>query len=203
MKSFILAMLLAVMTVSPGWAAEKKAKTPPDDPMVPKIDKTFWRRMAQTDAESTSPCIGSRESPICVVETHLACHTRRIYDLCRYAMGEIDELPEKLENHNPSQKWNSRDYMVWYAKRVTKRELPWPSGLFDNELPDVQWQDVTMVILFRYCFKGGCYSYKFNDPHPHQYVMRKTERGWIMTYWFDRGPIKNSMPFYYATPKKK
>jgi hypothetical protein len=203
MKIFILVLILMGLAALPSMAAEKKPSPPVDDPMVPKIDKTFWRKMAQTDAESTSPCIGSRESPICVVETHLACHERSIYDLCRYAMGEIDKLPERHESYNPDHKWDSRDYMVWYARRVTKRELPWPSGPFDNELPDVKANDVTMVILFRYCFKGGCYPHKFDDPHPHQYVMRKTERGWIMTYWFDKGPIKKSMPFYYAPPKKK
>jgi hypothetical protein len=202
MKSFILAMLLAVMTVSPGWAAEKKAKTPPYDPMVPKIDKTFWRRMAQTDAESTSPCIGSRESPICVVETHLACHKRRIYDLCHYAMGEIDNLPQVRDNNKPSKKGYRRDYMVWYARRITARELPWPTGLWEKEPPDVQANDVMMVILMRGCYNGKCQPYREIDYYPHQYVVRSTERGWILTKWYGQGPVLKSMPFLYKKSNK-
>jgi hypothetical protein len=202
MKSFILAMLFALMTASPGWTAEKKAKTPPDDPMVPKIDKTFWRRMTPIDATSTSPCIGSRESPICVVETHLACRKRHIADLCRYAMGEIDELPEKRENPDYWKKEYRIDYKVWYARRIMARELPWPTGLWEKEPPDVKSDDVMMVILMRSCDDGKCQPYRPLDYYPNQYVIRSTDKGWILTFWYVGDPVRKSMPFYYAKPKQ-
>jgi hypothetical protein len=197
MKIFILVLVLTSLAVGPSWAAEKKPSPPVDDPMVPKIDKTFWRRMTPIDATSTSKCIGSRESPICVVETHLACRKRFLPELCRYALGEIDELPEKRENSNPRKAGYRLDYKVWYARRITARELPWPMGLWEKEPPDVQPQDVMMVIFMRFCHNNKCIPFTLGDPEPSQYVVRNTEKGWIITFWTPRGPVYKSMPFYY------
>jgi hypothetical protein len=158
--------------------------------------------MTPIEATSTSKCIGSRESPICVVETHLACHRRYLPELCRYAMGEIDELPENRENNDPSDAGYRVDYKVWYARRITARELPWPMGLWEKEPPNIQPRDVMMVLLMRSCDNGKCQPYRPLDYYPHQYVVRNTERGWTLTYWHFGGPVRKSMPFYYADPKK-
>jgi hypothetical protein len=53
-----------------------------------------WRRLGRDDAESTSRCIGRPRTPLCAVETLLACFQRGQIELCRMVDDEADQYAE-------------------------------------------------------------------------------------------------------------
>jgi hypothetical protein len=60
-----------------GFASALAQDVPPVDP------PDQWRTVGQNDATSSSRCIGQPTTPLCAVETLLACFQRGQLDLCR------------------------------------------------------------------------------------------------------------------------
>jgi hypothetical protein len=81
--AFALALVIAI---SPSAAADPPAPTKPRP--------AHWRVMTYDDATSTSRCIGDPRTPLCAIETHMACFFRRQPPLCPLAHG----LPESAVN---------------------------------------------------------------------------------------------------------
>ena len=55
-----------------------------EDPDLPPLGQPGqWRYITQDETISTSRCIGRPETPLCAVETLLACFQRDRIDLCR------------------------------------------------------------------------------------------------------------------------
>ncbi|WP_155976401.1 hypothetical protein, partial [Novispirillum itersonii] len=61
----------------------------------------LWRKLTNSDDKpSTSRCIGQTTSPVCAVETLLACYRREVEDFCRKAVldtgwTKFNERPER------------------------------------------------------------------------------------------------------------
>ncbi len=63
-----------------------------DVPLPDLTPKGEYRVMTQDDATSTSKCIGDPKTPLCAVETRIACFMRDNDELCRIAM-DLDRNP--------------------------------------------------------------------------------------------------------------
>jgi hypothetical protein len=92
MASLALALTLALGVWGPVQA---------DDPAqieLPPIDgPDQWHLMTHDDATSTSQCIGDPRTPLCAIETVLACFLRHNDDLCRIGTGN-PYFPEGIKS---------------------------------------------------------------------------------------------------------
>ncbi len=78
------ALIVAVLIGPLAGANAADSIVKPDPPGV-------WRMLGPDDQDTTSKCIGKPKTPICAVETVLACFVRGDNSLCRGAT--IDERP--------------------------------------------------------------------------------------------------------------
>ena len=88
-----LVAVLMLGLVSTGHAGGEVAVSAPDanaDVLAPPTAKpkpARWRIMTMEDATSTSRCIGDPRTPLCAVETLMACFIRRQVRLCTISEG--------------------------------------------------------------------------------------------------------------------
>jgi hypothetical protein len=77
----IVALLVLFMSSTVAFAAEGKK-----DPDLPTPDKPGrWRWTTQKPKTTTSRCVGETKTPLCTIETFLACRIRVDRELCRIA----------------------------------------------------------------------------------------------------------------------
>jgi len=83
------------------------------------------RILTQKNDTSTSKCVGAPKTPLCAVETFLACHLRRQIDLC-LKVGRT-ELNENEPSHTSHQ-----EYYLISKKIIRKQDIP-------ENLVDADW----------------------------------------------------------------
>ena len=122
---FVSGWFMAIPTMGVAVASDLP---PPDLP-------SQWRVVTQEDGTSTSECIGLNTSPLCVVETEIACWTRKDSELCRRAEG-LAQNPKSPTWHKPkkyevtryrfAQSWVSREKEIprWFRHACQRRWLP-------------------------------------------------------------------------------
>ena len=86
-----LCIAMLGMLAGPAMAMAMDADPPPPDP------PDFWHEVGPRHASST--CIGSKASPVCMLDTLMACF-RRGGDICYRAMTEQD-VAKSLAKTNP------------------------------------------------------------------------------------------------------
>lgn len=99
---FAATVLLGLVIVSPAWA------------QLPAVDPLNQYRLIGPADRSYSRCIGQSDTPLCAVETLLACFARRDADLCRavWAGGEgVAGFLAKLQ-----------DSRYWWSYRIAAAE---------------------------------------------------------------------------------
>jgi hypothetical protein len=80
----IVALLLLLISTNLAFAAERKK-----DPDLPTPDRPgTWHWMTQDPETTTSRCVGETKTPLCTIETFLACRIRADLELCRIAAVE-------------------------------------------------------------------------------------------------------------------
>lgn len=87
------------------------------DPDVPRRDpKGFYRYLTQEADSTTSTCIGNPITPLCAVETVLACVARRNDDLCR--MATKPGFPDLEFSKGVKSPFDDMRYFVSFSKRL-------------------------------------------------------------------------------------
>jgi hypothetical protein len=163
-RLFLAVLLLLMLSVAPGLAGKA-------DPDVPKPDaEGAWRIITHDDAITTSKCLGSREAPLCVVETAIACTVRGGQDLCRRAWG--DEAAD----------WGGASDTYWEKYRVVaagryrqgdrrldewNEELPWVPG------------DVWIIVARMECRKSKCLEFAAGPYFHKLYILHQGADGWL------------------------
>ncbi|MBI4968517.1 MAG: hypothetical protein HZC25_10410 [Rhodospirillales bacterium] len=145
-------------------AAEKKAPAA----QGPKIDPKAVRVMSLT--ASTSDCIGDPKTPLCAVETVMACMLRRDMNLCRRAGVDEVALAPPLDPNDTYQ----MPYRVLRQRLYRKQDIP-------KDLRDVDW------------LKPGYVEVVISEPDPdtgsyaegdkRTFMVKPVNGKWEVTTW--------------------
>jgi hypothetical protein len=88
----------------------------PASAQLPSVDPAGQYRLIGPAARSDSRCIGSPETPLCAVETLLACFARRDTDLCRVVWAGSEGAAGFLRTMTASR--------YWWSYRIASAEQP-------------------------------------------------------------------------------
>ena len=170
----ILAML--IFAALPASAEE-------DVPLPALTPAGEYRIMTQDDATSTSQCIGDPVTPLCAVETVMACFERANDELCRVGMG-LDQNPGMVPE---MESYGFLLYRVVRREVVTDRRFPWPPK---RDLPwrpgelSVQPGDVRIDVIEKPCSSISspetCSSTWGN---PRTFIVRHEGKRWSVIVW--------------------
>jgi hypothetical protein len=150
-------------------------------PPITPVDGYFV--MTQDDATTSSKCIGDPVTPLCAVETVMACEIRGNDDLCRIGMGLKKNPGLSAGPVSP------RIYWVMHRAILTDETIPWD----DHELKwrpgeaGVQAGDVRIDIADKICEKGEIShtACKTEDDLPAiaAYIVRQQGDRWAVINW--------------------
>jgi len=133
-----------------------------------------FRILTRDDSTSMSNCIGNPISPICAVETYMACQLRHIEGLCEIAMGEKSGPPAP---YVVGKEFVAVDgYRIMAIRQYTPEHMPAPSR---NHFKIMPW-DVGITLDTSSCYGGKC-----TGPYPHDrvsYLLRKRGKIWFVVY---------------------
>jgi hypothetical protein len=128
-------MIPRLLVVAAFLAAAVAPALADDVPLPDLTPKGQYLVMTQDDATSTSNCIGNPETPMCAVETMMACWHRANDAFCRIAMG-LDR--------NPGLAWSRPSpnviYRIVRREVLTDRKFPW------NPRRDPDWRPGGLVM---------------------------------------------------------
>jgi hypothetical protein len=93
---------------------------------LPTPDKAgTWRWMTQDPETTTSRCIGETKTPLCTIETFLACRIRADRELCRIAAVE-DEYGNYSLHRDEYTRYRVTGVTRWDERNLGRR--PWEVG---------------------------------------------------------------------------
>jgi hypothetical protein len=105
MRRYVI-LFLSILFAAVGFAATARAQD------IGKPDpKGAWRELTQTTG--TSPCLGDPRTPICAVETEIACTIRATVELCDSVTNP--KAPSLYEAKERPNDW------IWYRIVLVKR----------------------------------------------------------------------------------
>lgn len=161
------------------------AEDPPLPPLTPEGE---YLVLTQDDATSTSKCIGNPVTPLCAVETVMACYVRNDYELCRIGMGL-----DSQHGINKGRQQPSKLYRVIRSEVLGESNFPWRP---ESDLrwrpgePSIQASDVRIDLLYHDC----PWQLTREDCHFGQivaYIMRRQNNYWAVTTWGNPNDPRN------------
>ncbi len=159
-----------------------------DDVPLPKLTpKGQHFVVTHNDATTTSKCVGDTQTPMCAIETLLACFVRSDMTLCAAGMG----VPkEKLEDFAGLPAWPAQIYWVVRNEVLTDKHFPW------RPKRDVKWRpgeidmragDVRIDLIRRECeptvSRGDCHPPRYGPTGPTAYIVRREGERWAVIDW--------------------
>lgn len=176
MSRIVLAVFMLLSALIP----PAMAQTPADDPDLPQPDPPgVWHRVTRSDDTTESKCIGNPVTPICAIETYLACFQRLQPELCRLVNAGVEPVSKEF---GPVLYW--AEYRVVYARR--------PSKLNPVEPATEGWLkpqpgDILIGVMRRSCFVSytnpDCAIGVENEPLG-VFMTRKVGDYWTNPYFF-------------------
>lgn len=174
----VMAMVVAMaVLVTAATVQAAELATPHDLP--PLTPKNHPRIMTTRDETSTSKCIGRMITPLCAVETKIACFLRGDTRLCDMVGGHLSGAPG---NAPP---WSMR-YLISRAVIIDDRHFPWPPSTDKGQpagVPSVRAGDVRIDVRQMYCFSGDAQNCEPSYDFPITYVVRKENAQWQLIGW--------------------
>jgi len=150
--------------------------TPKDKPLVMQFDP----------AKTSSQCVGDPKTPLCAIETMMACWERGDHHLCRIGLN-LDHEP-RYGGGLPHPE-DIYLYRVLKSSILTKKTLPWGPvdvlerpGLKAPEAGDLRI-DIWMVRCTNEISPKGCDNYKYAGKGA--YIVRREGDRWTVLQWFD------------------
>ena len=179
----VVALSIGVLLAAafPARAGDAPAAKVPLPPLTPK---GVYRVLTQDDATSTSKCIGDPKTPLCAVETMMACWTRGSDDLCRIAMAV-----EKTPGFGTGGGGPNLIYRVVRSEILTDRKFPW------RPARDRSWRlggltmhagDIRIDTIDTDCWKGEislAACEKAWSPVPRVFIVRRSGDRWVVVTW--------------------
>ena len=174
--AFVLAAAL-VWAVPPALADDVPLPdvTPKDRPMV----------MTFQDADSSSKCVGNPETPLCAIETMMACWQRGDHHLCRIGLN-LDHEPR----YGGGAPHPDDVFLYWVAKRavLTKKTLPWdPLDVLERPgLTAPQVGDMRIDIADVRCTKKvSPETCDYKNKSTAAFILRQEGNRWTVLQWSD------------------
>lgn len=152
-----LGVLVGLLALAAAWPAQA------DEKFDPKQVRVI------TPTEATSNCIGDPKTPICAVETFMACSARLDRSLCERVGIHEFHFPDKAE---------AVRYRILKVRILKDKDIP-------KRLRGVDWMktgyaDITLVlpdIIYSWCPKG-CQK---------DFSVKPTAKGWEIVSWALQG----------------
>lgn len=167
--AFSVTLLLSLCINAMVFAGDmQKVDLPPIDP------PDHWHDLTYDDATSTSKCIGDPETPLCAVETVLACFMRAKVELCRIGSGDKN-YPAMITTE--TQPALAQRYWVADVDIVTVKNK---SSFAKVRYLKPKIDDIAIKI-----HKVDCYFGKCPKPvgPPAIYLVRKNGDKWMAADW--------------------
>lgn len=149
-----------------------------DADLPPLAQPGQWNYVTQDDAASSSHCIGDPRTPLCAVETLLACFQRGRAELCRMVDDGAEQYSQVFAS--PVEPGKYLAYRVMAAQRVREGEdVPAPA----------QPGDVLLTIDQR---EGTLGRYARADGSPaSDFLLRRQSDGlWKVAAWGAQGEMQ-------------
>lgn len=186
-------LLVAAAILALAAVAANAADPAADVPLPPITPKGQFLVMTKDDATSTSKCIGNPVTPMCAVETVLACNVRGIDELCRIGMG-LKTYPKY--NFGPSL---PEIYRVVRREILTDRRFPWrPDKDLDERPGEISLQagDIRIDLFEKDCWHDtisptACTTDP-DIPSRVAFIVRRQGDRWAVIDWrppYDHGYI--------------
>ena len=174
MKSFILAMLLAVMTVSPGWAAEGL-----------KLERV-------TRDKASNKCVGSNDTPRCALHSLITCYRGIGGNVCK-------DMSYYLENENNAA--FIMEYIILNIGVVTEKRYNETIKKFPQLDDRLSLPGTPQArVLERACLTGSLTECKWTDwksgVYTVQYIINK--KGWVFAEISVDEDVISGVPRYFA-----
>ena len=170
-----VAMTLTVAATTNADAAGARDDVATVRDLPPLTPKNRPRIMTMMDATSTSDCIGRPVTPLCAVETEMACFLRNDDSLCEvvgrdgFGGGSRRRGPPMIER-----------YLISRSTIVDDRHFPWPP-LSDfgqpTGVPSVRAGDVRIDVRRIYCYGSDATLCPDCYYRAQVYILRK-QQGW-------------------------
>jgi hypothetical protein len=167
----IVALLALLILTNLAFAAEQKKDTELPSPDRPGT----WRRMTQDPETTTSRCVGETRTPLCTIETFLACHIQADWELCRIAGRPVNR-------YFPVDAGKYKRYRVIKVTRFDEHSLGKRHFAVGDLWIDVlEWDcnphsDMAQDVL-------ACRKFDRRRP-PIGYVLHKTGDQWRIVYLY-------------------
>ena len=133
-----------------------------------------WELRRITPSDATSDCIGDPRTPVCAVETFIACSARHHRPLCRrIGVGDSFSFTGTVE---------TREYAIVYQKRLRPEDIP-------SYPKDAYWAKpgyVEVQIIRRYC-RAGQQTCPEEPWWLYTYTIKLAEAGFVMVSWYGEG----------------
>ncbi len=183
-------LALALTLAAPAQAAGRR-----DDPDVPARDpRGHWRQMTLDDATTDSKCVGTFDTPVCAVETVIACFARSQRALCNEALDKPGYFPE--DQLPPSKRFTRMLYRFAWTQRLTQAAIKEIPRAAHRERPG----DIRIDVIRRTCMLyDGKESCETAIPPDYEFAaniftLQKSGDRWFVVDWSIRD---------YRWPKKK
>ncbi|MDK9722141.1 MAG: hypothetical protein OEL53_13270 [Rhodospirillales bacterium] len=171
MRACVISMMAAMaLTLALGVSGPAQADDAARIDLPPIDGPDQWHLMTHDDATSTSQCIGDPKTPLCAIETVLACFLRHNDHLCRIGTGNPD-FPEGIKSI--VQPAYTQRYWVAAAEFVTANKPSYAKVRYLK--PHVG--DIAVRIHDAPCYDQKCY--KPVGP-PAIYLVRRNGDKWMV-----------------------
>lgn len=142
----------------------------PDTLSLPSPDQ--WNYITDSQELTTSRCIGVPKSPLCAMETLLACFQRNDFQLCRMVDDKADEYAEVFISPAPRER-----YLAYRLVQGVIFEGPAP-----EEDPVIQTGDVMLVVDQRDGALGAS-APPTNAPDQRFILRQQKDKRWKVVNW--------------------
>jgi hypothetical protein len=162
----VVALCLAVAAE----AAEKKSS------VIPRPDPPdSWHRLTHWDETSTSKCLGKPTTPLCALDTLLACFLRRTWEICHVAFRSMEADDDFLRGRTSLGGY--LEYRVDEARPLRKADIPYHDRDFRK---DVHRGDLLIRFQRAWC-SGFCSESSYE---PVKLCVYKKSGSWTSCGWF-------------------
>lgn len=182
MRYVLMAAMVAALTAAANAmadAAEPRGDVATVRDLPPLTPKNRPRIMTVHDETSTSKCIGRMITPLCAVETKIACFLREDQHLCDMVKVHLTVAPG-----NPSP-WSIR-YRVTKATILDDRHFPWPPSTDMGQpagVQSVRAGDIRIDIREMICLGIAVSTCPASYDVAEVYVVRREPGWWRIMGW--------------------
>ncbi|MBI1244391.1 MAG: hypothetical protein GC202_05240 [Alphaproteobacteria bacterium] len=149
------------------------------DPDLPPVDPPgHWRQMTLDDATSDSMCVGKFDTPLCAVETVIACFARKEWELCNAALQKPGYFERSLTGRPVD--FTKLQYRIERSEVLTQEGI----GRIPRRTDLERSGDYRIDVLSRDCYReigGENCSFGFSDPNI--FTLRNADGRWIVLNW--------------------